>query len=162
MPYGMSIHGVLQATGQATTQPSAPPAPPAIPVLPARPGAATAGDAAVASTEVGGTPIILQPPPFAGNQIPPEVIPLVGMTLGILLAMVVLWPIARAIGRMIDRRTDKSLVRIAEVAPQLRQLQESVDAMAIELERISEAQRFTAKIMAEKPASAIGAGDRRA
>ena len=162
MPYGMSIHGVLQATGQATTQPSTAPAPPAIPALPARPGAATAGADATAP-DVGGTAVILQPPPFGGpNQIPPEVIPLVGMTLGLLLAMVVLFPIARAIGRMIDRRTDKSLVRIAEVAPQLRQLQESVDAMAIELERISEAQRFTAKIMAEKPASAIGAGDRRA
>jgi hypothetical protein len=32
----------------------------------------------------------------------------------------------------------------------LRQLQESVDAIAIEVERISEAQRFTTKLLADK------------
>jgi hypothetical protein len=33
----------------------------------------------------------------------------------------------------------------------LDQLQQSVDAIAIEVERIAEAQRFTAKLMAEQP-----------
>jgi hypothetical protein len=32
----------------------------------------------------------------------------------------------------------------------LRQLQESIDAMAIEIERISEGQRFTSKLIAER------------
>lgn len=101
-----------------------------------------------------GEAIVVQPPPavYRNDDIPDEVIPLVGMTLGILMAMVILFPIARAIGRWIDRRTDKSLVKVADVAPQLRQLQESVDAMSIELERIGEAQRFQARLMAERPA----------
>ena len=33
----------------------------------------------------------------------------------------------------------------------LEQLQQSVDSIAIEVERIAEAQRFTAKLMAERP-----------
>ena len=37
-----------------------------------------------------------------------------------------------------------------DLTPQIRQLQDSVDAMAIELERISEGQRFTAKLLAER------------
>lgn len=44
--------------------------------------------------------------------------------------------------------------RLATRAPgddnRLRQLQESVDAIAIEVERISEAQRFTTKLLADK------------
>ena len=34
--------------------------------------------------------------------------------------------------------------------PQIAQLQESIDAMAVELERITEAQRFQSKLMAGK------------
>ena len=36
---------------------------------------------------------------------------------------------------------------------QLEQLQQSVDAIAIEVERIAEAQRFTAKLMSERAGS---------
>ena len=36
---------------------------------------------------------------------------------------------------------------------QLEQLQQSIDAIAIEVERIAEAQRFTAKLMSERSAS---------
>jgi hypothetical protein len=41
-------------------------------------------------------------------------------------------------------------VRAADLQPQIRQLQESIDTMAVELERISEAQRFQAKLMSER------------
>jgi len=101
------------------------------------------------------------PPPYRNNEIPPEAIPLVGMTLGLLLAMIVGFPIARAIGRVIERRGTAGLVKVSDVAPQLQQLQASVDTMAIELERISEAQRFTAKLMAERSV-ALPRGDARA
>jgi hypothetical protein len=128
---------------------------PAIPALPAQPGAATGGAVTVAGQGGGGgqaatgEPVILQPPPYR-SDIPPEVIPLVGMSLGIIMTMVILFPIARAIGKWIERRTDRSLMKVADVAPQIRQLQESLDVMAVELERISEAQRFQAKLMAER------------
>ena len=84
------------------------------------------------------------------NLIPPEVIPLTGMTLAMIVVIFVGWPIARAFARRMDRRTELGTVKAAELQPQLRQLQESVDAMAVELERIGEAQRLTAKLMAER------------
>lgn len=90
-------------------------------------------------------------PPSGGNSgIPKEVIPLVGMSLGMVVAMVVCYPIARAIGRVIERRGEAGIVKASDVAPQLQQLQASVDTLAVELERMSEAQRFTAKLMAER------------
>lgn len=152
-PHEASPVSVQGATAQQPA--AAAPQNPPIPVVPSQPGAATSvggGGAGQAGTTA-------PPPVFERDEIPDEVIPLVGMTLGILMTIIILFPIARAIGRWIDRRTDRSLVKVAEVAPQLRQLQESVDAMAIELERISEAQRFTAKLMAGK-AQELGAGER--
>ena len=97
-----------------------------------------------------GEPVILVPPPGRDSDIPKEVIPLVGMSLGMVVAMVVCYPIARAIGRVIERRGEAGIVKASDVAPQLQQLQASVDTLAIELERMSEAQRFTAKLMAER------------
>lgn len=101
--------------------------------------------------------VVVQPPPRQRNDIPPEVIPLVAIVMVMVVAMVVGHPIARAIGRVIERRGERGMLKAADVAPQIRQLQESVDTMAIEIERISEAQRFQAKLMAER-AGALGAG----
>ncbi len=155
MPYEPASDLVLQGTEQV----SAPPLP--IGAMPAEPGAATSAASGTIRDQIRQQirdQIAGTSQPSRSSDIPPEVIPLVGMTLSILMAIIILFPIARAISRMIDRRTDRSLVNVAEVAPQLRMLQESVDAMAIELERISEAQRFTAKLMAEKVPQALPRG----
>jgi acyl dehydratase len=40
--------------------------------------------------------------------------------------------------------------RLTEIAERLARLENSVDATAVEVERISEAQRFTAKVLAER------------
>jgi hypothetical protein len=91
------------------------------------------------------------PAPFdASNVIPPQA---VDISLGFFLTVavcVVGFPIARALGRRIDRKTDFKAVAAPDLTPHIRQLQDSVDAMAIELERISEGQRFTAKLLAER------------
>lgn len=107
-----------------------------------------------------GQAVTVVPPPLPRDEIPDEVIPIVGIVFSMVALMVVGTPLARAIARAIDRRSDAARVRAADLAPQLRQLQESVDAMAIEVERISEAQRFTAKLMAER-AQALPAGESR-
>lgn len=77
--------------------------------------------------------------------------PIVGMTLSMIVVIFIGWPIARAFARRIDRRNEVGAVRAADLQPQIRQLQESLDVMAVELERISEAQRFQAKLMSERP-----------
>jgi len=158
-----------QGAAQQGAAQQLPGAPPPIPPLPAAPGAATGGQPGPTIT-VGGDAfrdairdqvrdaVAGTGQPSNRNEIPREVIPLAGITFGMFAMVIIFFPIARAIGRMIDRRTDRSLVRVGEVGPQLRALQESVDAMAIELERISEAQRFTAKLMAEKTPGALPRG----
>jgi hypothetical protein len=64
-------------------------------------------------------------------------------------------PIARALGRRIGNPPPPKPLPSEDLAPKLRQLQESVDAMAIELERISENQRFTTKLLAERPGAPV-------
>lgn len=84
------------------------------------------------------------------NVIPPQVVPLTAMTLAMVVVIFVGWPLARAFARRLDRKAELGTVRAGDLQPQIRQLQESLDAMAVELERISEAQRFQAKLMAER------------
>ena len=128
-------------------QASQAPTPPPIPPLPQGPdvGQTTAGTA---------VPPVVQVNP----DIPPEVVPIVGIVFGSLALMVIVSPIVRGIMKMIERRTDKSLVHGPAVAQQLAQLQQSVDTLAIEVERISESQRFQARILAERDKPAIGGG----
>lgn len=84
------------------------------------------------------------------SDIPPEVIPIVGIVFGSVLLMVIFVPIIRAVTRAFERRADRSVLPAAQVSAQLRELQSSLDTMAIEVERISEAQRFQAKLLAER------------
>lgn len=62
----------------------------------------------------------------------------------------------------INRRS-KTLVsselgnRLEEIADRLGRLDTAIDTMAVEVERISEAQRFTAKVLAERSATAAAA-----
>ena len=63
-------------------------------------------------------------------------------------------PLARAFARRMDRKAEIKAAAGPDLAPHIRQLQDSVDAMAIELERISEGQRFTAKLLADRSAVA--------
>jgi hypothetical protein len=150
----MGTNELEQGTGTGTAQ-SAPVVPP-VPPSPGAPTGATPVAPAPGQTIVTTTPqpeaIVLQPPPFRrfDNEIPPEVIPIVGIVFGSLVAIVIGYPIVRMITRLIERRTDRSLVPGTEVASQLRRLQDSVDTMAIELERIGEAQRFSAKLLSER------------
>ena len=91
----------------------------------------------------------------ANNVIPPQA---VDMTVAFFLTVAVCvigFPLARAFARRIDRKSAAPSLAGPDLTPHIRQLQDSVDAMAIELERISEGQRFTAKLLAER--SGVGA-----
>ena len=59
--------------------------------------------------------------------------------------MVIGWPIARALGKRLERRPDLPAVN-AGMSDQLVRIEQAVDAMSIEIERISESQRFLAKL----------------
>jgi hypothetical protein len=58
--------------------------------------------------------------------------------------------IAVATYRSVKHTDSKHLPANTEVSQRLDQLQQSVDAIAIEVERLAEAQRFTARLEAER------------
>lgn len=63
-------------------------------------------------------------------------------------AIIIGWPLARAFGRRIERRGESSAVE-AGLANQLQRIEQAVEAMSIEIERISESQRFMAKLQSD-------------
>lgn len=87
--------------------------------------------------------------------------------LGIVFTLFVLAPLAIALARSIWRRgTGKSssgFPDAAEAARRLAAVEQAVDAIAVEIERVSEGQRYVTKIFAESqgiPVPALGAGER--
>ena len=66
--------------------------------------------------------------------------------------IIVGWPIARALGRRFERRGVPLAVE-AGVTDQLQRIEQAVEAIAIEVERISESQRFLAKLQEKSPAA---------
>jgi hypothetical protein len=97
--------------------------------------------------------------------VPPEVVPLATMAqetalglMGLIAAMVILGPLVRMIARRVNRNTEiKAAGEHSQMLQQqLLQLQQSVDAMSLEVERISEAQRFQSKLLHEASKGAAG------
>ena len=94
--------------------------------------------------------ITVPPPPWERrNEIPPQAVDIVTMFFITVVIILVGLPIARAIGRWIDRRGMPSPVN-AELAAQMNRIEQAVDTMSVEVERISEAQRFQAKLLTER------------
>ena len=84
------------------------------------------------------------------------------MALAVLGIIFIGFPIAIGAAKSMWRRSIKPAVppqALTETAQRLERLESSVDAIAIEIERISEGQRFVTKLLSEgQPAPAIGAG----
>jgi hypothetical protein len=62
-------------------------------------------------------------------------------------------PIARAFARRIERQPITPSIP-PELAAQIERMEHAIDSIAIEVERISEGQRFTTKLLAERNAEA--------
>ena len=68
--------------------------------------------------------------------------------MGLLAAIVILGPFARMWARRTERRADMApSMELQTLHRQMEQLQQSVDTMSIEMERISESQRFQSKLL---------------
>jgi hypothetical protein len=61
-------------------------------------------------------------------------------------------PLARAFARRMER--DSKVTVAPEVTSRLERIEQAVDAIAIEVERISEGQRFTTKLLTERASDA--------
>lgn len=76
----------------------------------------------------------------------PEMLGMLGLTL---VCCVVGLPIARAFGRWLDRRGTAQPVS-REVTTRLEAIERAVESVAVEVERISEGQRFTTRMLSER------------
>ena len=103
------------------------------------------------------------PPAFPSNVIPPQAVD-ISIAFFIMVAVILIgWPLARAMGRRLERRADLPALPDPAMSGQLQRIEQAVEAMSIEIERISESQRFLAKLQngATPERSALGAGERR-
>ena len=112
--------------------------------------------------EIAGVPGVEVHTGVPENMIPPQVVDLAYGMYAMLAVMVIGWPLARAWGRRLERGGSAASTSAA-VGEQLQRIEQSVDAMALEVERISEAQRYLTKLQAGRVAESAGlpSGDNR-
>ena len=95
---------------------------------------------------------VTQPPPlpqFPIDRGPPEnvmilIIVLAALTAGVL----ILRPIFKALGSRLERRSEQPSA-IPDFAPRMDRMEQAIEAIAVEVERISEGQRYVTKQMHE-------------
>lgn len=90
----------------------------------------------------------------------PILIPIIGVASIPIIAIG--FPIARALARRLESRPAAPSVP-PDVALRLERMEQAIDAIAVEVERISEGQRFTTKLLSERaaPAAIPGVADPR-
>ena len=88
-------------------------------------------------------------PPFLLDPTIPEGVVTISVTFFIMLAVIIVGlPLARAFARRMDRNSATPPAPAGQ-AEQLRHIQTAVDAMAVEVERISENQRYVTRLLSE-------------
>jgi len=65
------------------------------------------------------------------------------------------YPLARAYAKKIERGNDTARVP-SDVSARLERMEQAIDSIAVEVERISEGQRFTTKLLAERSGAPVG------
>ena len=101
----------------------------------------------------GGTAV--PPPNFPRNDGPNET------AIGVVFMLFVMFPIALAFARLLWRRASGQAVArpSLESSQRLERVEQAIDSIAVEVERISEGQRFVTRILTEGPAqTALNAG----
>jgi hypothetical protein len=93
-----------------------------------------------------GTPGVGERPPWSNPGI---VIPSVSVV-----SLVMLLPISIAWAKRIGRRAPTPAPIPSDVTNRLERIEQAIDTIAIEVERVSEGQRFVTKIMVERPSPA--------
>ncbi|HSQ29950.1 MAG TPA: hypothetical protein VLN49_08880 [Gemmatimonadaceae bacterium] len=103
----------------------------------------------VPTAQIGSTGQLVPPPaPRFNRSADPDMV--VGVSFVLALSFVL--PISIAIAKRVWRGKSQAAAPMTdEIAPRLDRLEQAVDAVAIEIERISESQRFVTRILAERP-----------
>lgn len=111
-------------------------------------------DGIIVGRDASGQPTVLVGPRGMQNVIPPQAVDISIAFFIMVAVMVVGWPIARAFGRRIERRGQVASLDAGTIE-QLQRIEQAVDAMSIEVERISESQRFMARLQRDAGTQAL-------
>lgn len=95
------------------------------------------------------------------DVVPPGLVQISWAVAASVIAVFIGWPIARAIARAIDRRgravrADNMLE--AQLQQRFDVMERNIDTVAVEMERLSDAQRFTSKLLEQRSAADARAG----
>lgn len=90
--------------------------------------------------------IVVQPQ-FGENVIPPQAVDISLAFFAMVAFIVVGLPLARAFARRMDRKG--ATASDPEIAPRLERIEQAIEAVAIEVERVSEGQRYTTRAISE-------------
>ena len=93
-----------------------------------------------------------------GGEIPREVVELAQAFFVTITIIALGVPLIRAFTRRWDRQSFPASTT-ADVTARLERIEQAVEAVAIEVERIAEAQRFSAKLMAEQQQRSLPKSD---
>ena len=110
-------------------------------------------DAAIEEATEGRTQAVTvvpsMPPWERNNDVPPEAVT-ISVAFFVSCAFVAVGlPLARAFARRMDRRGAPAVALPAETSSRFDRIEQAIDAVAIEVERISEGQRYSTRLMSE-------------
>jgi hypothetical protein len=101
----------------------------------------------IAAARAQGQSITIQPPFDPQNVIPPQAVD-ISVAFFVMVAFVIVGlPLARAFARRMDRRGETATA--SDIAPRLDRIEQAIEAIAIEVERVSEGQRYTTKAISD-------------
>lgn len=93
-------------------------------------------------------------PPFGTEpHIPPEAVDISIALFVCTAAAIILFPLMRSFGRILERRTAPPQRLSPEIESQLHRMEQAIETVAVEVERISEGQRFTTKLLSDREKS---------
>ncbi|HYV97968.1 MAG TPA: hypothetical protein VE967_10970 [Gemmatimonadaceae bacterium] len=90
------------------------------------------------------------------GRIPGELIPIVAIIAGAAIAIFV--PLVRAYAKRLEREGSAPL-QSPELDARLDRIEHAIESIAIEIERVSEGQRFTTRLLSEQKAPRALGGD---
>jgi len=97
-----------------------------------------------------GTQSVISVPSGLAHDVIPQQVVDISIAFFLTMAIIIIGlPLARAFARRMDRRASGQQIP-GDLSHQIGQLNQAVDAIALEVERISEGQRFTTRLLSEQ------------
>jgi hypothetical protein len=94
--------------------------------------------------------LLMQMPAPVNPDIPPEVMEIVKMFFTTVVILGLGIPIVRAFTKRFERGPQLPPAPSPDVVARLQRIEQAVETVAVEVERIAEAQRFSAKLLADQ------------